>query len=337
MPAWTEPTSLGGGSWYRRGWKGFQRAGSAEGLINAADSRSTSSRWVALGVLSLGWGTRGVATRAAFERGVGALTLVGIRLAIASLIVVGVRALLRNRPRIDHHVLRVGAVMAVTNVAVPFWAFTVALQHASAGFVGLMAALTPLSTALIGHQMLPDEPLNARRGIGMLLGFTGVGVLLAAGDSGLATGGQPYLAVAWSVPGITAFSFSTVYARQAAASIGGLNILVVQFTIGAALALVPMLIFEGIPGLGIGAWALLGYLAVASTVLPLLLFYWVLIRSSAGQASLVGYLVPVVSVVAGIVLLGERAQPGLLMGGTAILAGVVVADWGQGRPRTRPA
>jgi len=296
-----------------------------------------SSRWLALGIVSLGWGTRGVATRAAFEHGVGPLTLVGVRLLIASLLVLTTRVVILRRLRIDRTVLRVGAVMAVTNVAIPFWFFTFAFQYASAGFVGLMAALTPLTTAVFANQMLPDERLNAWRVIGLALGFAGVGVLLAAGDSGLATGGEPVLAVAWSLPAVGAFSFSTVYGRRAAASLGGLDILVVQFTIGAMLAVPPMLVFEGAPQLGASAWGLLVYLAAVSTFLPLLLFYWVLIRGSAGQASLVGYLVPFVSVVAGIVLLDERAQPGLLMGGAAILVGVVVADWGQRRAVTRQA
>jgi drug/metabolite transporter (DMT)-like permease len=164
--------------------------------------------------------------------------------------------------------------------------------------------------------------------IGLVLGIAGVAILLLSGDSGLAVGGDAARAVAWSLPGIAAFSFSTVYAKRQSASLAGFVVMVIQFTIAAVLMVIPMLVFEGLPRLDGGSWALLIYLAVGSTVVPLMLFYWVLERNSAGQASLVGFLVPIVAVVAGVVLLSERAGPGLVAGGLAIICGVLIADRG---------
>jgi len=292
--------------------------------------------WIALWVLSLGWGTVGVATRSAFQRGVDPLTVVSGRLVIAACLVVLAQVVLRRRIRIERPVLRTGAVMAVTGIAMPFLLFNIAYQHASAGFVGLMAALSPLGTAAFAHVLLPDEPLTRQRLIGLVLGIAGVAILLLSGDSGLAIGGDGVRAVAWSLPGIAAFSFSTVYAKRQSASLAGFDVMVIQFTIAAVLMVIPMLVFEGPPRLDGVSWALLIYLAVGSTVVPLMLFYWVLERNSAGQAALVGFLVPVVAVVAGVILLGERAGPGLVAGGLAIICGVLIADRG-GCTGRRPA
>jgi drug/metabolite transporter (DMT)-like permease len=293
--------------------------------------------WLALGVLSLGWGTRGVATRAAFEHDVTTVTVVAVRLAIAAAIVFVAQTVRRRKMQWSKPLIRAGMVMGITNITMPFWLFSAAFQYASAGFVGLMAALTPLGTAVFAHLLLPAEALTKRKAVGLALGIVGVAVLLASGDSGLVSGGRPLLAVAWSLPGVAAFSFSTAYAKREAASIVGLDILVIQLSVGAVLTVVPMLVLEGVPRVGGTAWALLTYLAVASTVVPLLLFYWVLVRSTAGQTALVGYLVPVVSVVAGVVLLGERVEPGLLVGGVAILTGVLIADREHRIVAIRPA
>lgn len=291
--------------------------------------------WLALGLLSLGWGTRGVATRAGLEHGMSTVSLVAIRLVIAAALVVLVQVMLHRKVFLNGPLLRTGVVMAITNIAIPFWLFTIAFQYASAGFVGLMAALTPLGTALIAHVLLPGESLTRQKAIGLSLGIVGVAILLASGDSGLVSGGNPVLAVAWSLPAVAAFSFSTVFAKREASSLASLDLLVVQLTTAALVSLVPLLAFEDSLPVDSTSWALLVYLAVACTVLPLLLFYWVLGRSTAGQTALVGYLVPAVSVIGGIVLLGEQAQAGLVAGGAAILVGVIIADRGHLSAPTR--
>jgi drug/metabolite transporter (DMT)-like permease len=259
------------------------------------------------------------------------LTLVGIRLVIAAILMAGIQALVTKRLTIDRRVMAIGSVLAVTNVVAPFWLFTAAFHHASAGFVGLMAALTPLGTALFAHFMLPDEPLSRAKAAGLALGIAGVGILVASGDSGLAVGGNPAMAVAWAAPAVASFSFSTVYGKRNESSMRGLGVVTVQIGLGAIIAIIPMLIFEGVPNLGVEAWSLLAYLAVFSTIVPLVLFYWVLVRSSAGQVALSGYLVPLVSVVAGVVILGETVGPGILIGGMAILGGVIIADRSAGK------
>lgn len=293
--------------------------------------------WIALWALSAGWGTVGVATRAALENGVGGLTIVTGRLVIATGVVVAAQLFLRRRMSWNTDLVRTGTVMAVVGVAMPYVLFNNAYQHASAGFVGLMAALTPLGTAIFAHLLIPGETLGRRRLVGLSLAIAGVAVLLLSGESGLAVGGRPAIAIAWSIPGVAAFSFSTVFAKRQTASLAGFDVLVIQFAVAAILMLVPTLVLEGQPRLDPESWWLLGYLAIGSTVLPLMLFYWVLERNAAAQTALVGFLVPLVAVIAGMVLMSETVGSGLILGGTAIIAGVVVADRSGRDATTVPA
>ena len=292
---------------------------------------------MALWALSVGWGTVGVATRAAIENGVGSLTIVTGRLVIATGVVAAAQLFLRRRVTWDATLVRTGTVMAVVGVAMPFVLFNNAYQHASAGFVGLMAALTPLGTAIFAHLLIPGETLGRRRLVGLSLAIAGVAVLLFSGDSGLAVGGRPPMAIAWSIPGVAAFSFSTVYAKRQTASLAGFDVLVVQFAVATALMLAPTFVLEGQPHLDAESWWLLVYLAIGSTVLPLMLFYWVLERNTAAQTALVGFIVPLVAIVAGVVLMGEKVGTGLILGGAAIITGVVVADRSGRDATTVPA
>ena len=78
--------------------------------------------------------------------------------------------------------------MGVSNLAVPYILSTIALQYASAGFIGLTTALIPLFTALLAHFALENERLSPMKVGGLVLGFAGVGALLGSGESGLVSG-----------------------------------------------------------------------------------------------------------------------------------------------------
>ncbi len=286
----------------------------------------TLRQWAALVVAALGWGTGGVATRAAFGADVEVWTMVAGRAAIAGLVVLGLVAIRRElRPTVDE--LRIGWVMAVFNLAGPYVLFTFAYASASAGFVGLLAALIPLATAVFAHVMLDDEQLTRAKIVGLAAAFAGVASLGLSGDSGLAEGGRPLFALGLSLAAVAAIGYAGAYAKRAAGDYRTLPVTGLQFGFGAALLVPAMFVFEGAPtGLTAAGWGLVVYMATVSTVVPFVVYYRLLQDVSATQVSLVGYLVPLVAVVGGIVLLGERLQAGMVLGGALILLGVVLAD-----------
>ncbi|MCL1599624.1 MAG: DMT family transporter, partial [Actinomycetia bacterium] len=87
------------------------------------------------------------------------------------------------------------------------------------------------------------------------------------------------------------------------------------------------LLIEGVPSdVTTNGWRLMVLMAVAATFMPFLLFYWLLEHISATDASLIGYLVPFVALIGGIVLLGEELQAGIVVGGILVFTGMVLAD-----------
>ena len=105
-----------------------------------------------------------------------------------------------------------------------------------------------------------------------------------------------------------------------------------QFAIGIVLVGGTMLVFEGLPGaISTWGWMLITYMTVVGSVTPFLLFFWLLQQVSATKASLVGYIVPLISLVSGIVLLDEKLQFGIAVGGVLIVIGVVLTDRSERR------
>lgn len=284
--------------------------------------------WLAILAAAVAWGTTGVATRAALNAGVPPVQMAATRAILAAFVLFG-WMVVRGRGRItrDRERWVTGGFAALFQLATPFVLFTLAYQYASAGFVGLLVALVPLGTALVAHFWLPDEPLHAAKLLGLLVAFVGVAFLLLAGDSGLQEGGNPLLAAALSLGAVLSISFAAVFTKGRPGTYEPAELTWMQFAVGSVLIALTMLAMEGLPaGISAWGWSLIGYLTIVGSVVPFLLFYWILARASATRASLVGYVVPLIALVSGILLLDERVEAGIAIGGALIIVGVVVTN-----------
>jgi drug/metabolite transporter (DMT)-like permease len=285
-----------------------------------------STFWVLIVVAALGWGSGGIATRAAFTEGVGPWTLIAMRVLIAFLLVVLVLAVQRAQLP-TREVVRFGFVQAVFNLSIPYVLFTFAYGEASAGFVGLLAALIPLSTSVFANFMLPDEPLTLRRMVALFVAFSGVAALLLSGDSGLADGGRPLLAIGLGLTAVVSVGYSGAFAKKHAGTYDPIMLSGLQFGFSSVWLVAAMLVIEGTPtDVSSTGWWLILALALAATFMPFLVFFWLLQHISATDASLIGYLVPLVALIGGIVLLGEQLQMGIIIGGALVATGMYLAD-----------
>jgi drug/metabolite transporter (DMT)-like permease len=294
--------------------------------------------WAAIIICTLGWGTAGIATRAAFRQDLGPYTILALRALIATAAVFAYRAV-RRRPWPSRRLWRLGALLGVTNYTAPALLFTLAVQYASAGVLGLLGANSPPVTAVWAHFLLSDERLNRGKVLGLSLAVAGVGVLIATGESGLGEGGRPGQAVLLALLGVVVSAFGGVHARRHAPEHDVLDMVGPQLALGAVVLVPTMLVVEGPPtGISAAGWGLIVYMALAGTVLPFLLFFWLLQRVGATTASLSSYLVPLVALAGGALLLDEQVTAMIALGGALILAGVVFTERAdRPAPTTGPA
>jgi drug/metabolite transporter (DMT)-like permease len=284
------------------------------------------NHWVVIIVAALGWGSGGIATRAAFGEGVGVWTMVAVRTSIAALLVLAVlvvqRAEFPSRPVIGY-----GIVQAVFNLTIPYILFTFAYDNASAGFVGLLAALIPLATAVFANFMLPNEPLTKGKLLALFIAFTGVAALMLSGDSGLADGGRPFVAVGLGLTAVISIGYAGTFAKRHVGQYDPVMLTGLQFGFSAIVLVMAMLAIEGLP-LDVTAkgWGLMVFMSVSATFMPFLLFFWLLQYVPATDASLIGYLVPFVALIGGVLLLDEQLQAGIVVGGILVFTGMVLAD-----------
>lgn len=197
--------------------------------------------------------------------------------------------------------------------------------------VGTLVAIgaTPIITGLITRQV------TALWLVATGIAVTGL-VLLVGGQLGTET--PPTLAGVLLALGAAA-SYATYIVAGNVAAARGLDTqpyLAVAFSI-AALVLSPLLFLGDVSWIPTrGGVALLGYLAVCTTVVAYSLFNRGLKGVRASTASTLGLIEPVVAAVLAYLLLGERLGPIGLIGAVLILVGLGIIVRSVGRPPTLP-
>ena len=283
--------------------------------------------WAVVLIAGFGWGTAGVVTRVAFDEGMKPFAVVAISSAISSVALMAYATLVRHGFSVGRLGWRVGAVMSLLSVTIPFVTRNLALENASAGFVGLASALVPLATAVTAHFALADEPFDRATIAGLLVALVGVAVLVFSGDAGIGEGGRPLVAGALALMGVVSVAVGSVYAKRHAGGYSPLSVAGVQFVIAALVATGLMLAFEGVPAGATGtAWVAMAYIGIVATLTPVVLYYWLLRHVTVTYSAIIGYVIPLVAVVVGILVLDEKLQPGIVAGGVLILAGVLITD-----------
>ena len=101
----------------------------------------------------------------------------------------------------------------------------------------------------------------------------------------------------------------------------------VQLAVGSAAQWAVALALDGAPfGHSTAGLLAILYSGTIGMFLPLSLYYFLIRHVTVVFSSVVSYLIPLVAVVAGVLVLDEQVQPGILLGGALVLSGVVITD-----------
>jgi drug/metabolite transporter (DMT)-like permease len=226
------------------------------------------------------------------------------------------------------------SVAAMLNNVIPFSLFGYAEQRIPSGLAGICNASAPLFAALVALALLPDERLSPRRAVGLATGFAGVFVVLGAW-AGLA--GRDLTGALMALGGGLCYGIGFPYTRRFLTGTGfsSLSLAAGQLLCGTVVLAVIVPVLTSAPvrwsGTAVSCVVLLGALG---TGLAYLLNYGIISAAGATTAATVAYVLPLVSVLAGIVILGERLTWNEPVGAAIIVAGAALT---QARPRASRA
>ena len=284
-------------------------------------TRTTNRDWLLFGLLSLFWGSSylfikiGVQTLQPF-------TLIALRLFFGTLILaVALRLSGATIPR-DRATYGKFVVMAVFSIVIPFSLITWGEQWIDSSLATILQATTPLVTIVIASFVLADEAITVNRLVGLIVGFGGVIVLLDNGLTG--GGGNSILGEAAILGSSVSYAIGGVFVR---ARVRGHHPNVPAFfQVAIALAMVTVLalVFESpiqLPTTG-QAWFAVLWLGIFGSSLAYLIYFRLIHVMGPTRVSLITYVMPIVGIVLGFLVLGERLEPQTFIGAAIILGGV---------------
>lgn len=220
--------------------------------------------------------------------------------------------------------------VGITNSALPFALYGYAALAITAGLASIFNAATPLFGALFAWAWL-REPLTRWRVLGLAVGMAGV--LGLAWDKAGVKAGAEGLAVALAIGACllatVLYGFSASFTKKRLAGVPSMA-LATGSQLGAAVALaVPAALHWPAAAPGAGAWAALAALSLLCSGVAYILYFRLIARVGAANATAVTFLIPVFGMLWGGWLLAEPVTASMLAGCAVILVGtsLVLGLW----------
>jgi len=197
------------------------------------------------------------------------------------------------------------------------------------GLASLIYAATPLNVALIEMFLPKGEPLPRRGWLGMLLGFVGLAVLVWPSMQSVLAGSRNLLwALAAMLGGTLSWATGSLVARHARVETGERA----NSFVAASWQMLIAGVVCTLLGTALGEWpsvhmtrpatVSIAYLVVGGSLLGYTGFIYLLEHVPAAVVLSYNYVNPVIAVLLGIVLLGERPAPAEFGGMAAIVLAV---------------
>jgi len=199
------------------------------------------------------------------------------------------------------------AIAGFTLNALPYALLSWGEQHIDSALASILIGTDPIFVVLLAHIFTNDDRLTPSKALGALVGFGGLVALVApALFEGVHATTWGLLA---AVGAAASYAVGMVYVRQTLRGLPPLVGPTAQVST-AALYMIPLsLVFDRSYALPTPSWQAIAAvltLAVVSTALTYVIYYWLMERTEATNVAMVAYLVPITGTIMSVVVLHER-------------------------------
>jgi drug/metabolite transporter (DMT)-like permease len=211
--------------------------------------------------------------------------------------------------------------------------FALGLRHTAVSHGAVIVGMAPVYTLALAV-IFRVEKATWRKFAGIAMAFAGIAVLAA--ENGMTTRSPSLEGDAVMMTGAIGFAVYSVLGKRVAARYDALTMTAFNHFTGAIVVL-PIVLYQA-HGLLVGAqwrrvpwqsWTAVIYMAVFSSAVAYVLYFWLLKYLQASQLAAFTYLLPVIATILGIVWLGERGSLMQIVGGALALAGVYWIESGR--------
>lgn len=290
--------------------------------------------WGGLILLALLWGgafafiTAGVETLAPSVVAFGRLALAAIILTVWAV------AQRRHLPPLNDRRWLWFAALGLFGNTLPFTLIAIGQQTVPSGVAGILMGMTPLAIIMAAHFVLPGERLNAWKGGGFLIGFSGI--VLLTGPAALAGLLETDFLAQMLIFAATLAYATNAILYQRMPETAPITVAAGSLTCASVLAL-PLAAWDVIAGApmqpSVNSILAVIALGVLPTALATIIYMGIARKVGAAFIALINYAVPVVAAMIGL-MLGEALGLTAWLALGVILLGIFIARRGAQRRKT---
>ncbi|MEW6051371.1 MAG: DMT family transporter [Candidatus Zixiibacteriota bacterium] len=219
-------------------------------------------------------------------------------------------------------IVGLGAIIIPFNQTMYLWGQSLT----AAGHGSILFATTPIWVFLLAIVVL-KEKLNWRRGVGIAVALVGAFIIVTGGaikvGAEYLTGDLIILVSVW------AWAAYTIYGKPLVEKYGTLRVTAYALASGTVIyfpfGLYRALQYDYSHATG-AAWLSIVYMAIGSSVISYILWYWFLNFMEASRLAVFQNIQPIIATLVALVFLGEIPGVSFLVGGAIVLAGVLVTE-----------
>ncbi len=210
----------------------------------------------------------------------------------------------------------------LTGNVFPFALISWGEEHIDSGLAAILIAITPITVVALAHFLTKDERLTWRRGLGVMLGFAGVLVLI--GWEALTHLGENLLRQLAVAGAAVCYAVNTLVVKRLA-GVRPVAMAAAIMLVSTLVLLPAVLAVDGIvvPPPDAAFWALT--LGIVHTGLATLIMFRIVAQAGASFFAMINFLIPVIGYGLGVMLLGEPPSLRALLSLGLILAGIALA------------
>jgi drug/metabolite transporter (DMT)-like permease len=213
-------------------------------------------------------------------------------------------------------------VLGIFNILLPFSLITYSVSHLTTSLSAMLNATTPIFTMVISSVWL-KERMNVTKLASIFVALSGLAVLL--GWMPVELSGKGIISILLSLLAAVSYGIGAVYTKLSIKKVNPLQTATGMIA-SAAVIMLPVLLLtpsgHSIPATDI-AISLMVF-GVVCTAAGYTIYFRLISSAGASNTSMVSLLVPVFSVIWGLVFFGEQVTPALVIGLALILASLKI-------------
>jgi O-acetylserine/cysteine efflux transporter len=212
-----------------------------------------------------------------------------------------------------------GILQFSINYSTVFWSE----QHISSGLAAVLQSMILIFGLILAWIFLPHERITKIKVFAVLLGIVGVGVIFI--EQLQVNNLSAFLGCVAIVVGSYAAAQASILIKAKGSSLHPASLVFGQMICGLPAIIVYSLLKEGNPLNFHWTWRAIicvVYLSIFGTIAAFWLYYWLLSKIESTKAMMISLVTPLIAVIIGAVVLGERLPTQTFFGGILILASI---------------